>query len=579
MENAAATNMMRRFCVGDVIRRRVLRSPREEALVMNYKGKIIRRMNYGELNREANRFANAIMALGVKKGDRVAILSHNCIQYVVYSLALSKMGAWVTPLNFALKGREIVPLIRHCEPVMFIVEDELIDTVREVENEIPSIPHRIMINLSGEKPRPEDWLDFDALCSEKYPDDEPCVEINGDDVLTLMYTSGTEATPKGVMNSHGNWYATIMSNAMDQSTYFRNSDAARQHTMRKSVGLGAAPLFHVAGHVMIFFHLFTAGRYILLHSPDPKVIMQLFQEGEVTRGSLAPAVFVNLLGTPGGEDRVRKLFGNLEEVTLYGSPASESLLRKIIEILPNCQFQNYYGLSELTPLGSKLDHDDLLRKTIEAHRRFHGAEPIGQPHSMVEMKIIDENDREVPPGTIGEIAVRSPAVMMGYYKAPEKSAEVFRGGWFHTGDLGIMDEEYYFYFVDRKKDIIKTGSENVSSVEIEQWVAKNPKCSDCTAVGLPHERWGEAVTIFVVPKPGMTIQEEEIIRYCREGLAGYKIPKRVIVLSELPKNPSGKVLKKVLREKYAGLYRESRLAEGMDGDGTSGKKGRKFLRS
>ncbi len=146
--------------------------------------------------------------------------------------------------------------------------------------------------------------------------------------------------------------------------------------------------------------------------------------------------------------------------------------------------------------------------------------------------------------------------MMGYYKDPERTAEVFRGGWLHTGDLGRMDEEHFFYFADRKKDIIKTGAENVSSVEVEQWVAKHPKVVECTAVGLPHERWGEAVTVFVVPKPGASVEEEEIIAYCKEGLAGYKVPKRVIMLTELPKNPSGKILKKDLRIRYRDLYSE-----------------------
>lgn len=556
MENEFKMNMMRRFCIGDILRRRALQVPNEEALVMNYKGKITRRLTYGELNQEVNRFAQAIMALGVKKGDRVAILSHNCVQFVVYSLALSKMGAWITPLNFALTPREMVPLIKHCEPVMFIVEDDFVNTVREIEKEIPCVVHYVMINLSGKKTLPEGWVDFDTLCSEIYSDDELCVEINGDDVLTLMYTSGTEAMPKGVMNSHGNWYTTIASNALDQVGYLRNTVLPRQHRMRKPVGLAAAPLFHVAGHVMIFFHLLAVGRQVLVHTPDPKIIMQLFRDGEVTRGSLAPAVIVNLLNQPDGENRVSQLFGGLDEVTLYGSPASEELLRKIMKALPNCRFQNYYGQSELTPLGCKLEHENLLRKTVEANERFNGAEPIGQPHSMVEMKIIDDDNKEVPPGTVGEIVVRSPAIMLGYFKDPEKTSQALQEGWLHTGDLGRMDEEYFFYFVDRKKDIIKTGAENVSSLEIEQWVSKHPKIAECSVIGLPHERWGEAVTIFVVPHPGDTVGEEEVLGYCRRGLAGYKIPKQVIIVTEIPKNPSGKTLKKVLREKYHDLYKE-----------------------
>ncbi len=556
MEPSEAMNMMRRFCVGDLVRRRVRKAPKDEAIVMNYKGSITRRLTYEELNREANRFANAIMGLGVKKGDRVAILSHNCAQYVVYMVALSKMGAWITPLNFALKGREIVPLLNHSEPVMLIVEDDLLDTVQEVEDECAFIGHRVMIKLGGEKAQPPGWLDFDELCSPGYPDDEPRVEINGNDILTLMYTSGTEAMPKGVLNSHANWYSTIMSTAMDTARSIRDSAVAGQRPASKTVGLGAAPLFHVAGQGLIFSALAGGGKYILLYTPDPQVIMRLFEAGEVTSGAVAPTVVVNLLNLPGGEDLIRRLWGKLESALLYGSPASEALLRKIMDILPNCRFSNYYGQSELTPLGCMIFHDDLLRKTTEANERFEGAEPIGQPHAMVEMKIFDEHDNEVPAGIVGEIVARSPSVMMGYYKDPERTAEVFRGGWLHTGDLGRMDEEHFFYFVDRKKDIIKTGAENVSSVEVEQWVAKHPQVAECTAVGLRHERWGEAVTVFVVPSPGAVIEEEEIIAYCREGLAGYKVPKRVIMLAEIPKNPSGKILKKDLRTQYRNLYLE-----------------------
>ncbi len=556
MESSEAMNMMRRFCVGDLVRRRVRKAPKDEAIVMNYKGSITRRLTYEELNREANRFANAIMGLGVKKGDRVAILSHNCAQYVVYMVALSKMGAWITPLNFALKSREIVPLLNHSEPVMLIVEDDLMDTVQEVENECVFISHRVMIKLGGEKALPSGWLDFDELCSARIPDNEPRVEINGDDILTLMYTSGTEAMPKGVLNSHANWYSTIMSTAMDAARSIRDSAVAGQRPASNAVGLGAAPLFHVAGQGLIFSALAGGGKYILLYTPDPQVIMQLFEEGEVTGGAVAPTVVVNLLNLPGGEDLIRRLWGKLESALLYGSPASEALLRKMMDILPNCRFSNYYGQSELTPLGCMIFHDDLLRKTMEANERFEGAEPIGQPHALVEMKIFDENDNEVPSGSVGEIVARSPSVMMGYYKDPERTAEAFRSGWLHTGDLGRMDEEHFFYFVDRKKDIIKTGAENVSSVEVEQWVAKHPKVAECTAVGLRHERWGEAVTIFVVPSPGSVIEEEEIIAYCREGLAGYKVPKRAILLAEIPKNPSGKILKKDLRTQYRNLYLE-----------------------
>ena len=175
---------------------------------------------------------------------------------------------------------------------------------------------------------------------------------------------------------------------------------------------------------------------------------------------------------------------------------------------------------------------------------------------MVEMKVVDENDNELPPGEVGEMVVRSPAIMKGYYNEAEKTAETFKNGWHHTGDLAVMDEERFYYFVDRKKDMVKSGAENVSSVEVEQWIAKHPQVAEVVVVGIPHPRWVEAVTAFVVPVTGGSVDGEEIVKYCKEGLAGYKVPKKTVVVEELPKLPSGKVLKRDLRSAYNSIYNE-----------------------
>ena len=196
MEKALESHVMRRMCVGDLLRRSAQKSAKKEALVYSYKGTITTRLTLGEMNQKVNRFANALTELGIKKGDRVAIISHNCPQYAIYLYALAKTGAWVTPLNFTLRGKEITELINHAQPVTFIVEDELADNVTKLQQDMPSVKHYIMINLAGKKQLPERWLDFNQLCSEKYSDDEPYFEVNGDDVMTLMYTSGTKRCPK-----------------------------------------------------------------------------------------------------------------------------------------------------------------------------------------------------------------------------------------------------------------------------------------------------------------------------------------------------------------------------------------------
>jgi len=547
MEKALESHVMRRMCVGDLLRRSVQKFAKKEALVYSYKGTITTRLTFEEMNQKVNRFANALTELGIKKGDRVAIISHNCPQYAIYLYALAKTGAWVTPLNFALRGKEISELINHAEPVAFIVEDELADNVTKLQQDMPSVKHYIMINLAGKKQLPERWLDFDQLCSEKYSDDEPYFEVVGDDVLTLMYTSGTEAMPKGVMNTHANWHSTIMSGVIDL------------HLLAGDTIINSIPLYHVAGVNLLIGSLSVGTRVIMHHEPSPAEILQLVQNEKVTFLVYPPTVFTNILKLPipNIEEFMRKSFSSVRIAVLFGAPIAGASMRRLVEILPNVYWMNYYGQSELTPLGAILQHPDVLRKFKESEERFGGAEPIGPPHTMVEMKVVDENNNEVPPGTVGEMVARSPSVMLGYYKEPKKTSEIFKGGWLHTGDLAIMDEEHYFYFVDRKKDVVKSGGENVSTVEVESLIFNHPKVADATIVGLPHPRWIEAVTAFVVPKPGESITEEEIIQFSKENLAGYKVPKKVVVLDEIPKNPSGKVLKKDIRNQFKDLYQGS----------------------
>ena len=547
MEKALESHVMRRMCVGDLLRRSVQKFAKKEALVYSYKGTITTRLTFEEMNQKVNRFANALTELGIKKGDRVAIISHNCPQYAIYLYALAKTGAWVTPLNFTLRGKEITELINHAQPVTFIVEDELADNVTKLQQDMPSVKHYIMINLAGKKQLPERWLDFNQLCSEKYSDDEPYFEVNGDDVMTLMYTSGTEAMPKGVMNTHANWHSTIASSVIDL------------HFLAEDTIIISIPLYHVAGVNLLIGSLSGGTRVIMHHEPSPAEILQLVQNEKVTFLVYPPTVFTNILKLPipNIEEFMRKSFSSVRIAILFGAPIAGASMRRLVEILPNVYWMNYYGQSELTPLGTILQHPDVLRKFKESEERFGGAEPIGPPHTMVEMKVVDENVNEVPPGTVGEMVARSPSVMLGYYKEPKKTREIFKGGWLHTGDLAIMDEEHYFYFVDRKKDVVKSGGENVSTVEVESLIFDHPKVADATIVGLPHPRWIEAVTAFVVPKPGESITEEEIIQFCKQNLAGYKMPKKVVVLNEIPKNPSGKVLKKDIRNQFKDIYQGS----------------------
>jgi fatty-acyl-CoA synthase len=524
---------MRRFAVGDLLTRTTRRCPEKEAIVF---GNV--RFTYDELNKKVNKVANALTALGVKKNDKVAILSHNCSQYVIYLFAMAKIGAWATPVNFMLRGEELVYIINDSESVMFIVEDVLVDCVLEIKEEIPGVKFYCSISLAG-KPSPDGWLDFDGLCSEKYSDAEPYAEINYDDVYNLLYTSGTEAAPKGVMNSHLNWYSTLLS-------AFSGFHIAEDDILALDI-----PLYHIAGIGFLFLFVAAGEKSIIHYTVDPKALLEDVPKEKITYLVYPPVLFVGLLQlpVPDLDEYLSKIFSTVKKCLSFGANMPEVVARRWMEkISPDAYWMNYYGQSELTPLGTMLQHKDILR----SYEKAEYGEPIGKPHLSVEMRVVDDNDNDVPVGEVGEMVARSPSVMLGYYKNEEKTKSAFKNGWHHTGDLARIDEDGFYYFVDRKKDVVKTGGENVSTYEVEGVIFKQPKVADVAVIGLPDDYWGEIVTAVVVPKAGQTIKEKEIIEFCKETLAGYKVPKRVFVTTEIPKNPSGKILKKDLQKQYEG---------------------------
>jgi fatty-acyl-CoA synthase len=517
---------MGRFTIGDALVRTARRYPERTAFVFRDA-----QLTFRELNERASRFANAMAGLGVSKGDRVALISHNCLQYLICLFGLSKMGVVFTPLNFMLKAEEIRFIINHSETKVFIVEDSLVDEVKPIVGEMPSVKHYSYIKLTG-KPAPDKWLDIDELYSEKYPETEPEVEIDQNDPFALMYTSGTEAAPKGVLLSHLNYYSAIMSLTYD-------FEMGKHDT----VSLMAIPAYHVAGMDSMLSSVINGNKTIMMYAPDLLGMLEIIQKERVSGIALPPTVWGGLLQWP---DIKKYDFSSLEGCISFGGFTPQPVMEQWAKLAPDVKFRNYYGLTEITSLGTTLQPEDVMRKT----------ESIGKPCTNVALRIVDDEDKDVKVGEVGEIVARSPGVMLGYYKEEEKTREAFRSGWLHTGDLARMDEEGYFYFVDRKKDMVKSGAENVSSQEVEGVLYRHPKLAEAAVIGLPHPYWMEAVTAVVVPKKGVEVTEEEIIQHCKSQLAGYKVPKKVLFLDELPKNPSGKILKRELREEHKESYKE-----------------------
>ncbi|MBN2027699.1 MAG: long-chain-fatty-acid--CoA ligase [Actinobacteria bacterium] len=512
-------SLLRRFNIGDMPKRTAAKYPDRIALV--FEGHEI---TYKELNENCCRMAHVFEGLGAERGDRISFLTHNCLQYVYSWLGACKIGCVANPLNFMLKPSEISYIVNHAEARFFFVEDILIPQVLEAAPDLKSIEKFGIIHINvPDTEVPEGWLSLNELFDACTDTSEPLVETDDDDMCSLMYTSGTEALPKGVMNTHVNWLNTAASLVADFSL------------SKDIVMLLSIPLYHVGGKTLLLGSIFLGARLVLEYAPNPMEILELTQNEKVTFWVYPPTLYQVLPSMPGFDSYD---LSSLTKCESFGAVMPVALLQQWQEILPGTVWYNYYGQTESTPLGSTLMPEDFERKI----------DSIGRPHTGVEMKIFDEDDNEVPTGEVGEIVMRSPSVMKGYYRDDAKTAETLRGGWLHTGDLGRFDEEGFLYFVDRKKDMIKSGGENVASKEVEDVIFDHEKVMQVAVIGLPHEYWMEAVTAVVVPYPGIDVTEDEIIAYCKERMAGYKVPKMVLVSSDVPTTPTGKILKRVLRE-------------------------------
>ncbi len=354
------------------------------------------------------------------------------------------------------------------------------------------------------------------------------VATDDDDMASPHLHQRDGGAAQGVMSTHKNINASLMSGVVDLGLH------------RGDTGLVSIPLYHVAGMYFLLEFINLGCKLVLQYAPNPAKIMKITKDEKVTTWIYPPTVFQIL---PSLKDFASYDLSSLKKCISFGSVMPASLLRHWNEIKPDLEWFNYYGLTESSPLGSSLKPEDFERKI----------ESIGKPHTGLEIKIFDDNDYEVPLGKAGEIVMRGPSVMKGYYRNEEDTETTFRGGWLHTGDLGRFDDEGLLYFLDRKKDVIKSAGENVSSREVEGVIAKHEKVMQVAVVGLPDAYWIEAVTACVAPYPEVELSEEEIIAFCKKNLAAYKVPKRVVIMGihDMPLLPSGKILKRQLRTELA----------------------------
>ncbi|QRE73281.1 acyl-CoA synthetase [Methylobacterium aquaticum] len=507
----------RRDTISDALRRTARRYRDRNALSFGD-----RRWSFAGLDRAVDRVARGLLETGLIRGDRLGALGRNSDAYLILWLACARAGLIHVPVNYALTGRELRYIVEQSGARALIVDPALAGTARET---LDAANGPWFGTLFG------GGTGFDVLrLAQGDGDPEPVdVRIADDDVVQLLYTSGTTAAPKGAMMTSRCLLAEYLSCiiALD----FGPGDRA----------LAALPLYHTAQmHAFTMPQLLAGAETVLIEAPAPETCLRLIEEHRLTSFFAPPTVWISLLRSP---DFARRDLSSLRHVYYGASIMPVPVLEELRTRLPGARPYNCYGQSEIAPLATVLRPEE------------HDARPAscGRPVFNVETRVVDDALQDVAPGERGEIVHRSAQLMAGYWDKPEETEEAFRGGWFHSGDVGIMDEAGYITVVDRVKDVIKTGGTIVASREVEEVLFTHPSVSEVAVIALPHPRWIEAVTAIVVLRPGTSAGAEELIAHCRTGLAPFKVPKRILFQEDLPRNTAGKLLKRELRAQYGTL--------------------------
>lgn len=483
-----------------------------------------RRRSYRDMTQRVARLAGALRRLGVGADERVSLLALNSDRYIETLLATFWAGAIVNTLNTRWSGAEICYALNDSQSSVLLVDDNFVGQVAAITAHASSIRHLIYI---GDGDCPPGMLSYEALIAAG-----PAIEDawrHGDDLALIQYTGGTTGFPKGAMLSHAN----LVSASLGVSAAGCGMGAIHLH---------AVPLFHIAGLQILFNALIGGSTHVVLPGFSAAAVLRAIEQERATSAMLVPTMLQMLVEHP---DLARHDLGSLERMVYGASPISAAVLDRAMAALPRAEFIQGYGMTEtcLTVMLPGRYHTPQGRKLGKL-----GSAGLVLPAT--ELKIVDDNGVELPPGSPGEILVRGPMVMRGYWQQPEQTAQALSGGWMHTGDVGMMDAEGFVFIVDRLKDMIISGGENVYSSEVEDALARHPAVSMCAVIGIPDERWGERVHAVIVLKPGMSVTADEIMRHCQGLIAGYKCPRSIEFRDSLPLSAAGKLLKNVVREPF-----------------------------
>ena len=498
------------FTLGYLLKRSAWKFPNKTAIV--FEGK---RITYDELDQRVNRLANALLKLGIKKGDKIASMMFNSSDLIEVYFAAAKIGAINVPINYRLVGEEVNYIIDHSDSSTLVYDKDLRNVIE------PLLESKRLNSISVGQKHYFDSINYEELIRASV-DSEPDISVDEKDLRFIMYTSGTTGFPKGAMFTHRNNLWAALSIIITKKYDFNE------------VVLIVNPLYHMNSYINVIAGLFMGNKIVVMRRFDPLKMMKLIESEKVTICSVVPTICEKLLEVLKDHEFNTT---NWRYCTSTGAPWPFGMKKAFRERFPQVVMADAYGATEVFS-GTLIQGSEILEKP----------KSVGKPYLDTIIRIVDDQGMELPSGQIGEIIFYGPHVTQGYYNDPVATGEALREGWFYSGDLGYFDEDGYLYLVDRKKDMIISGGENIFSLEIENVLLRNEKILEAAVVGFPDDQWGEVVKAYIVLRPSVTMSKDEVINFCQEHLASYKKPRYVEFVDALPKNSLGKILKKDLRK-------------------------------
>jgi fatty-acyl-CoA synthase len=493
-----------------------------------------KRWTYAQFYDRIVRLSHALADMGVGKGDKVAILHPNCHYFLEAYYGITRIGAISVPINYRLAPKEIAFILQDSESKVLIADPVFQRQIDSIREEIRGISRIVWTGEQEVGKEPRD-VSYERIVREINTNRLPEAGTSADDIAQIYYTSGTTGRPKGVMLSHKN----VATHAL--------GTVAELHLTDSDVWIHVAPLFHLADAWATWAITLVGGTHVLVREFECKSVFEAIQRERVTLTNLIPAMLNLMVNHP---DAGKYDYRSLRVLLSGGAPIAPEVVRKIVETF-QCDYIQTYGMTETSPYLTLSILKDHLKK-LSATEQLTFKSKTGREFIGVELKVVNERGGEIEADEkeVGEIIVRGDIVTSGYWKLPEETAKAIKGGWLYTGDMAVIDAEGYVTIVDRKKDMILTGGENVYSTEVENCLYLHPAILECAVVGVPDEKWGEAVKAIVVLKVGQKATDREIIQFCKERIAHYKAPKAIDFLDALPRTGSGKIQKKGLRDKY-----------------------------